>query len=120
MADKTLTCKDCHADFQFTESEQAFYKEKGFENEPQRCPDCRAAKKQQRGDNGGGYSSQSGQNRGGYGSYQSGNNRGGYGNEQREMFPAVCAECGRQTNVPFKPTGDRPVYCKDCYQPKGR
>ena len=60
MADKTITCRDCSSEFIFNESEQAFYKEKGFENEPQRCPDCRAAKKQQRnnggfrGDNGGG------------------------------------------------------------------
>lgn len=47
MADKNLTCKDCGAEFVFTEGEQAFYKEKGFENEPQRCPDCRKAKKAQ-------------------------------------------------------------------------
>ena len=43
MADKTLTCKDCNAEFVFTEGEQAFYAEKGFQNEPQRCPDCRQA-----------------------------------------------------------------------------
>ena len=48
MADKVLKCKDCGADFTFTENEQAFYKEKGFDNEPQRCADCRRAKKQQR------------------------------------------------------------------------
>ncbi|NMB33673.1 MAG: hypothetical protein GX992_05490 [Clostridium sp.] len=48
MADKTLTCKDCNAEFVFTEGEQAFYAEKGFQNEPQRCPDCRQARKQQR------------------------------------------------------------------------
>ena len=48
MADKTLTCKDCGKEFVYTEGEQAFYKEKGFENEPQRCADCRRAKKQQR------------------------------------------------------------------------
>ena len=54
MADKILSCKDCSAEFTFTESEQAFYKEKGFENEPLRCPDCRKARKQQqRGGNGG-------------------------------------------------------------------
>jgi hypothetical protein len=47
MADKTLVCKDCGASFVFTEGEQAFYKEKGFENEPQRCLECRAAKKRQ-------------------------------------------------------------------------
>ncbi|MDD4188706.1 MAG: zinc-ribbon domain-containing protein [Eubacteriales bacterium] len=48
MADKTLKCKDCGEEFVFTESEQAFYQEKGFENEPQRCPDCRKARKAQR------------------------------------------------------------------------
>jgi CxxC-x17-CxxC domain-containing protein len=32
------------------------------------------------------------------------------------MYPAVCAQCGKETEVPFKPTGDRPVYCSDCYQ----
>ncbi|NLE26084.1 MAG: cytochrome C551 [Clostridiaceae bacterium] len=51
MEDKTLQCKDCGADFIFTEGEQAFYKEKGFENEPQRCPECRRARKQQRNQN---------------------------------------------------------------------
>ncbi|MFZ5967072.1 MAG: zinc-ribbon domain-containing protein [Bacillota bacterium] len=55
MADKTLVCKDCEKEFIFTEGEQAFYKEKGFENEPQRCPDCRRAKKQQRNNNNRGF-----------------------------------------------------------------
>ncbi len=96
MADKTLICKDCGKSFVFTESEQAFYKEKGFENEPQRCPDCRAAKKQQQ--------------RG---------NRGGY-DAPREMYPAVCAGCGKETTVPFKPSNDKPVYCKECFQAKRR
>ena len=40
---------------------------------------------------------------------------GGMGGGRREMFPAVCAECGKPTNVPFKPRGDRPVYCSDCF-----
>ena len=48
MADKTLTCRDCGNEFVFTEGEQEFYKEKGFENEPTRCPACRKAKKQQK------------------------------------------------------------------------
>jgi DNA-directed RNA polymerase subunit RPC12/RpoP len=51
MADKNLTCKDCGKEFVFTEGEQAFYAEKGFENEPQRCPDCRRARKAQRRQN---------------------------------------------------------------------
>jgi DNA-directed RNA polymerase subunit RPC12/RpoP len=48
MADKTIICKDCGSEFVFTEGEQAFYKEKGFENDPVRCPACRRNKKQQR------------------------------------------------------------------------
>lgn len=51
MADKNLVCKDCQKEFVFTEGEQAFYKEKGFENEPQRCPDCRRARKAERNNN---------------------------------------------------------------------
>jgi CxxC-x17-CxxC domain-containing protein len=41
-----------------------------------------------------------------------------YQNEDREMFDAVCAECGQKTQVPFKPSGDRPVYCSNCYKAK--
>ncbi|HOJ11088.1 MAG TPA: zinc-ribbon domain-containing protein [Clostridiales bacterium] len=51
MADKKLVCKDCSEEFLFTEGEQAFYKERGFENEPQRCPACRKARKQNRNSN---------------------------------------------------------------------
>ena len=51
MEDKKLVCKDCGAEFTFTVGEQEFYKEKGFENEPQRCPECRAAKKRQQRSN---------------------------------------------------------------------
>lgn len=63
MPDKTLICKDCNMEFIFSEGEQAFYKEKGFENEPQRCPECRKAKKAQRRNTGGFNNS----NRGGFG-----------------------------------------------------
>ena len=48
MSDITLTCKDCGAEFVFTEGEQEFYASKGFENQPQRCPACRKARKAQR------------------------------------------------------------------------
>lgn len=90
--DKTITCKDCGAEFIFSVSEQEFYAEKGFQNEPARCPECRAARKQQRGGM---------------------RNSGG---QQREMHSVICAECGVETQVPFKPSNDRPVYCRDCYQ----
>ena len=65
MADKTIVCKDCGSSFTFTETEQDFYREKGFVNEPQRCPGCRAAKKKSRGAPG--------------------------VREDREMFPTICA-----------------------------
>jgi CxxC-x17-CxxC domain-containing protein len=45
------------------------------------------------------------------------NNRGGFrgGNSgPREMYPAVCSDCGVETQVPFKPAEGRPVYCRDC------
>jgi CxxC-x17-CxxC domain-containing protein len=32
------------------------------------------------------------------------------------MFPAVCAQCGQETQVPFEPRGDRPVYCSACFE----
>ena len=44
--DKTLVCKDCGKEFVFTAGEQEFYAEKGFQNEPMRCKECRIAKKQ--------------------------------------------------------------------------
>ncbi|TET75544.1 MAG: hypothetical protein E3J42_03280, partial [Dehalococcoidia bacterium] len=47
--DKTLQCVDCGASFTFGATEQEFFATKGFTNEPKRCPDCRAARKQQRG-----------------------------------------------------------------------
>ena len=90
--DKVLTCRECGAEFVFTAGEQEFYASRGFVNEPSRCPECRKARKSQR--------------------------EGGSG--QREMYEAVCANCGQIAYVPFRPSGDRPVYCKDCYQPRSR
>ena len=50
-----------------------------------------------------------------------GGNRGGgrnFDRGPREMHKAVCSECGKECEVPFKPAGDRPVYCKDCFMKK--
>jgi CxxC-x17-CxxC domain-containing protein len=38
---------------------------------------------------------------------------------EREMFDVVCSNCGTPTQVPFQPRGDRPVYCRDCYEKMG-
>jgi len=96
--DKTLVCKDCGEEFVFSASEQEFYAEKGFTNEPGRCPQCRAARKSQ----------------------MRSSRDGGSGRGQREMYPAICAACGKETTVPFQPSGEKPVYCRDCFQPRGR
>lgn len=89
--DRYLTCRDCNCEFVFSVSEQEFFAEKGFTNEPGRCPDCRAARKNQ-------------------------NRRNGDYRQRRQMYPAVCASCNKETEVPFQPSGDRPVYCSDCFR----
>ncbi|HUP27197.1 MAG TPA: zinc-ribbon domain containing protein [Chloroflexia bacterium] len=115
MADKTLTCRDCGNTFTFTEGEQAFYMQKGF-SEPIRCNDCRQAKRaQNRSGGGGGYSDSYGSGGGYGGGYSSGGGGGGYGRSERTMTQVVCANCGKDTEVPFVPRGDKPVYCSDCY-----
>ncbi len=114
--DKTLTCADCNQSFTFTASEQDFFAERGF-TEPRRCPSCRASRKAARGSDGGGYSDRSGGGYGGGG--YSDRSSGGYGGGSRgprEMFAATCSACGQETQVPFRPTSGKPVYCSSCFQ----
>lgn len=97
--DKTMTCRECGKEFVFTAGEQEFYATRGFQNEPGRCPECREARKAQ---NGGGSRMGGGQRP----------------TQNREMHTVTCAQCGKETQVPFKPSGDRPVYCQDCFASK--
>ncbi|MCL5036082.1 MAG: zinc-ribbon domain containing protein [Chloroflexi bacterium] len=85
IQDKTLTCRDCGREFTFTKGEQEFYREKGFQNEPTRCPDCRSSRKKERS----------------------------FG--KRRSYDVTCDKCGAQTQVPFEPSQGRPVYCRDCF-----
>jgi len=94
--DKSIQCADCGTTFTFTAKEQEFFQSKGYTNEPKRCPECRASRKERQG-NGGYRSSGSGYS------------------ARRQMFPATCAQCGKDTQVPFEPREGRPVYCSDCY-----
>jgi len=111
MDDKTIICVDCQSEFTFTAAEQEFYAERNF-SEPKRCPACRAAKKAQR-DSGGGSSYSSDSYRGsGYSSDPARVVSGG----TREMFSATCSQCGKEARVPFRPSGDKPVYCSDCFR----
>jgi CxxC-x17-CxxC domain-containing protein len=109
-ADTTLTCRDCGQAFTFTSGEQDFYASRGF-SEPSRCPDCRAARKSQRD----GGSSYGGSSYGGGGGYSSGGGAGG-SRGTREMFSATCSGCGQEAQVPFQPSGDKPVYCSTCFE----
>lgn len=85
--DKLLTCKECEVEFVFTAGEQEFYAEKGFQNNPSRCPDCRRRRKEEARSSG-----------------------------ERQMYEATCASCGEIARVPFKPSGERPVYCSECFR----
>lgn len=101
FTDQTLTCRDCNQPFTFTAGEQEFFASRGLTNSPSRCPSCRTARKASMGDR-----SRSG-------------SRGGSGyREERNMYAATCASCGKEALVPFEPREDRPVYCSDCYQPR--
>lgn len=92
FSDQTLKCRDCGADFIWTASEQEFYEQKGFANPPSRCFNCRKAKKAAMN-----------------------NSRGGYNNGPRQMFDATCSQCQKACQVPFQPTGTRPILCRDCF-----
>ena len=93
--DKSLECSDCGVTFTHSAKDQEFFQSKGYTNEPKRCSECRQKRKSERNGNDG-YGSSS------YGS-------------SRQMFPVVCADCGKDTEVPFEPRGDKPVYCRDCF-----
>jgi CxxC-x17-CxxC domain-containing protein len=103
--EQILVCADCGAEFPFTVGEQEFYAQKGFTSAPRRCKNCRSAAKQNRTGGSGGFSSSGGAGRSSYG-----------GGSERQMYDVTCDQCGVQTQVPFKPNGAKPVYCRDCFR----
>jgi len=94
FTDRQLTCVECNNEFTFSAGEQQRHQELGFTNEPKRCAPCRQARKARAG-GGGGFS--------------------GVRSDRREMFDVICGDCGQAAQVPFKPRGDRPVYCSTCF-----
>jgi len=93
LQDKVLVCRECGKEFLFSAGEQAFYAEKGFQHQPSRCKECRGARRGSGGDR----------------AYQG----------ERQLFAATCTACGKETQVPFKPTAGKPVYCRECYAKRG-
>ena len=119
--DRTEECVDCGTPFAVTAAEQAWYREHG-RREPQRCPLCRAQRRAER-------------NAPLLAAYQAEESSaaergvtvyGGPGHRAaaptpRQLYPAVCHACGKETEVPFIPRGNRPVYCRECFsQRRGR
>jgi CxxC-x17-CxxC domain-containing protein len=88
--DIQLQCSDCGQDFTFTAADQTFFQERGYST-PKRCKNCRQAKKNDQGGS-------------------------GYRSAPAQGTPVICSGCGQPTTVPFEPRGDRPVFCRDCYQ----
>ena len=85
--DRTLQCVDCGSDFEFTAGEQEFYQSKGLVNTPKRCPQCRTNRKRM-------------------------SNK----KPQKRLYDIVCSACGTEAQVPFRPSEDKPVYCRDCFK----
>lgn len=82
--DEVIVCKDCGEEFTFTARDKEFYAEKGYQNKPQRCRNCRNKRKQSEG-------------------------------APKEYHVGVCAGCGKEAKVPFKPVNDKPIYCSECF-----
>ena len=124
--DRTITCLDCGQEFSFTAGEQEFYAQRGFSEPPKRCPSCRAIRKAQRSRVSSSFEGGSDPGRwaapayDGYSSAYAGAPAGYDGGSRerrpRELFEAVCADCGKTASVPFRPSGNKPVYCSDCFQ----
>lgn len=112
-----IICSECDNAFLYTEAERAFRESRGLER-PMQCPGCRARERSRRNDDLinlyektetfdpflFGRETQNG-----------GHNGHGRGRDSRPMYNATCASCGSETRVPFIPRGDRPVYCRACY-----
>lgn len=90
--DRAIICIECHSEFIFTAGEQVFYADKGLQNLPKRCKDCKLKKNDRFNER-----------------------PATVGIPSRPKVAVKCAQCGVDTTVPFLPTQGRPVYCRDCF-----
>lgn len=72
------------------------------EGKPVRCKDCFMKNRPRR--------------TGGFNDRGRGGNSGGFNRRPREEHPATCSKCSKACTVPFKPSGEKPVLCRDCYK----
>lgn len=85
-------CRECGVEFMFSEEMQDLYRTNGFTNGPKRCPSCTKSA----------IALQAAVK------------------PKKEMYPAICDACGQPTELPFKPKGDKPVYCRSCMEKRGK
>ena len=93
--DKSIRCSDCGATFTFTTGEQEFFQPKVILMNPGAVRHAARQRNQ---------------------SVTEAATTNSYSSSPRQMYPVKCAECGKDTEVPFEPRGDKPVYCSDCYR----
>lgn len=87
--DQQIQCMECGQTFVFSSEDQDYHAQKGY-SAPKRCMVCREKRRQDKSSH-----------------------------RERQMYKVTCDACGCETEVPFKPSSDKPVYCRDCYQQKG-
>jgi CxxC-x17-CxxC domain-containing protein len=121
VPDRTLVCCDCQNDFVFSEAEQQFFRDRGFDHDPKRCVECRRGRRrkfQSRGGRGTGGNSRP-QPEGGADATTEGR-----GADRRapaaELHTTTCSQCNQETKVPFRPDGVRPVFCMPCLKQQTR
>lgn len=94
LEDKNISCIDCGNDFIWTNGEQKFYRDKGLQNPPKRCKNCKQAKNERISSIAAAKAS---------------------GIKQKIEVAVYCANCKGYTTVPFYPSQGRPVYCRSCF-----
>ncbi|MBC7796937.1 MAG: zinc-ribbon domain containing protein [Pyrinomonadaceae bacterium] len=95
--DRFIKCIDCDESFVWTSGEQTFFRDKGLQNPPKRCRDCKQAKNDR---------------------ITAINEAQTAGIKQKIEVAIDCAGCGASTTVPFYPSQGRPVYCRSCFLSK--
>jgi CxxC-x17-CxxC domain-containing protein len=121
-ADRTATCLDCGLPFVVTAAEQVWYRDHA-RLEPERCPLCRERRRAERNAPllAAHQAEESSAAERGVTVYGGPGHRHTAGPPPRHLYPAICHSCGKETEVPFIPRGNRPVYCRDCFsQRRGR
>jgi len=88
--DKTLICQDCNKEFVWSAGEQEFFAQKGFQNVPKRCPDCRKQRRKE------GPKTVS--------------------TDSDKSFEIVCAKCGKKDSINFEPRRPETILCEECFK----